>query len=172
MISYKQKLHPINTFIFDIDGVLTNGMVLLHNGEVIRNLNSKDSYAMQHATKMGYKIFIITGGNSEEMKMRLEKLGVTEVVLNSNNKVKAFENLIEKYQISYNTSLYMGDDIPDIRLLEKVHVSACPLDAVPEVKNVVDYISPLNGGSLCVRDVIEQTMKLQGKWMTEEAHEW
>jgi 3-deoxy-D-manno-octulosonate 8-phosphate phosphatase (KDO 8-P phosphatase) len=170
--NYKITLNKIDTFLFDVDGVLTDGSVILHNGEVLRTINSKDSYAIQYASKLGYKIFIITGGNSEEVKMRLENLGITDVQLNSVNKFKVFEQLKEKYSLNENTCCYMGDDIPDYKLMEYVGLAVSPQDAVQEIKSISQYISPFGGGKGCVRDIIEQTLKAQGKWMLPEAHEW
>jgi 3-deoxy-D-manno-octulosonate 8-phosphate phosphatase (KDO 8-P phosphatase) len=170
--NYKITLNKINTFLFDVDGVLTDGSVILHTGEVIRTMSSKDSYAIQYATKLGFKIFIITGGNSEEVKMRLENLGITEVALNAFNKVKVFKKLQEKYNLDEKTCCYMGDDIPDYALMETIGLAVAPQDAVSEIKQISQYISPFGGGKGCVRDIIEQTLKVQGKWMLPEAHEW
>jgi|TARA_R110000737_G_C14612155_1_gene491164 3-deoxy-D-manno-octulosonate 8-phosphate phosphatase (KDO 8-P phosphatase) len=170
--NYKVVLNRINTFLFDVDGVLTDGSVMLYSGEVIRTMSSKDSYALQYATKLGYQIFIITGGNSEEVKMRLENLGITEVVLNSANKVSVFNELQVKYNLDEKTCCYMGDDIPDYALMDLVGLAAAPQDAVPEIKQIAQYVSPFSGGKGCVRDIIEQTLKVQGKWMLPEAHEW
>lgn len=172
MISYKEKLHNISTLIFDMDGVLTDGMVLLYNGEVIRNLNSKDSYVLQYAAKMGYQVFVITGGNSQEVQVKLTGLGLTEVVLNAKNKWEAFQVLADKYGLKMENCLYMGDDIPDMTLLRKIGFSSCPQDAVQEVKATVDYVSPFGGGKGCVRDIVEQVMKVQKKWLTDTAFEW
>jgi 3-deoxy-D-manno-octulosonate 8-phosphate phosphatase (KDO 8-P phosphatase) len=172
MNSYKTILNQINTFIFDIDGVLTDGTVLLYNGEVIRSMNSKDSYALQYASKLGYSIFVITGGDSEEVKWRFEKAGVREVFLSSSNKVKVFHQLTQKHNIDPDRVLYMGDDIPDYELLKLVALPCCPQDSAIEIKQISKYVSPINGGKGCVRDVIEQTLRVQGKWMLPEAHEW
>jgi 3-deoxy-D-manno-octulosonate 8-phosphate phosphatase (KDO 8-P phosphatase) len=172
MKSYKTILPQINTFIFDVDGVLTDGTVLLYSGEVIRSMNSKDSFAIQYAAKLGYRIFIITGGDSQEVKMRLERLGITDVVLSAKNKVDSFKILQEKYSIELENVLYMGDDIPDLHLLEMVALPCCPQDSAIEIKEIAAYVSPILGGKGCVRDVIEQTLRVQGKWMLPEAMEW
>jgi 3-deoxy-D-manno-octulosonate 8-phosphate phosphatase (KDO 8-P phosphatase) len=170
--NYKILLNSINTFLFDVDGVLTDGSVILHSGEVIRTMSSKDSYAIQYAAKLGYQIFVITGGNSEEVKKRLENLGIKEVVLNSANKVEVFNELQVKYILDEKKCMYMGDDIPDYALMKFIGLAAAPQDAVPEIKQISDYVSPFGGGKGCVRDIIEQTLKVQGKWMLPEAHEW
>jgi 3-deoxy-D-manno-octulosonate 8-phosphate phosphatase (KDO 8-P phosphatase) len=171
-MNYKIKLRNITTFAFDVDGVLTNGDVTLYKGEVIRTLNSRDGYALQHAAKEGYRILIITGGSSEEVQRRLLDLGATEVRLKSANKLEVYKDLKAKYGFEDEQVLYMGDDIQDIPVLKTVGVSTCPQDAAVEVKEIVDYHSPYNGGKHCVRDVIEQTLRVQGKWMTNGAYSW
>jgi 3-deoxy-D-manno-octulosonate 8-phosphate phosphatase (KDO 8-P phosphatase) len=171
-MSYKLKLPSINTFIFDVDGVLTDGTVILYKDEVVRTINARDGYALQYASKMGYNIFIITGGDSQAVKDRLINAGAKEVILKASNKVKVYEELKEKYNFKDEEVLYMGDDIPDYNVMRKVGVSTCPQDAAIEIKNISDYQSPLKGGYHCVRDVIEQTLRVQGKWFTDQAHEW
>lgn len=172
MISYKQKLNKVTTFMFDVDGVLTNGDILLINGDVIRTLNSKDGYAIQYATKMGYKIFIVTGGNSIEIKDRLIGLGVNEVHLSSYNKLNVYQDICSRFSLSDEEVLYMGDDIPDYEVMQKAGVAACPQDAAVEIKQLSHYESPFAGGKNCVRDVIEQTLRVQGKWFSDKAFEW
>ena len=172
MISYKLKLNHITTFIFDMDGVLTDGNVLLQSDEFVRSMNSKDCYALQFAAKENYRIFVVTGGTSEVVKSRLLALGVTEVFLGSSSKLKVYEKLKEKYKFHDEEVLYMGDDIPDYPIMQKVGVATCPQDAAVEIKHISHYQSPYNGGHKCVRDVIEQTMRVQGKWFSELAFEW
>lgn len=172
MISYKEKLTKISTFIFDVDGVLTNGDVALINNEVVRTLNSRDGYAIQYAAKLGYKILIITGGNSTPVKDRLLALGATEVCLSASNKLHVYDTLKAQYELSDDEILYMGDDIPDYHVMKKVGVATCPQDAAVEIKKISDYQSPYNGGRYCVRDVIEQTLRVQEKWFKEGAFEW
>lgn len=172
MTSYKEQLNKINTFIFDVDGVLTNGNVMLYNDEVIRTLSSRDAYALQYASKMGYKIFIITGGNSNQVKVRLLELGCHEVILASSTKIDSYNQLKEKYNFSDDQALYMGDDIPDYQVMTTVGLATCPQDAVMEIKSISHYQSPYNGGDKCVRDVIEQTLRVQDKWFKEEAFTW
>lgn len=172
MISYKERLNPITTFIFDVDGVLTDGQVLLYNNEFVRSMNSKDAYALQNAVKHGYKIFVITGGNSEEVKNRLLDLGVTEVHLKSANKLTVYSAIKAAHNLNDEEILYMGDDIPDYPVLEKVGMACCPQDAAVEIKQIAHYQSPFFGGKGCVRDVIEQTMRLHGQWFTTEGFSW
>lgn len=171
-MSYKTKLKKIDTFIFDVDGVLTDGSVYLINDEVGRVLNSRDGYALQYASKMSFNIFVVTGGNSESVKKRLLDLGVTEVILKSKNKIDVYESLKEKYQFKDENVLYMGDDIPDYNVMKEVGVATCPQDAAVEIKEISHYQSPHNGGRHCVRDVIEQTLRVQGKWFGDLSHQW
>lgn len=171
-MSYKEKLAQITTFIFDVDGVLTDGNVFLLKNEIVRVLNSRDGYALQHARKQGYNIFVITGGSSEEVAKRLLDLGVTEVKLKSSNKIKVYEELQQKYEFSDAEVLYMGDDIPDYKVLKRVGLSTCPQNAAVEVKQICDYQSPYDGGKYCVRDVIEQTLRVQKKWFNSDCFEW
>ncbi len=172
MTSYKEKLAHITTFIFDVDGVFTNGEVLMMNGDVFRTLHSKDGYAVQYASKLSYKIYIITGGNSEDVKDRLIGLGASEVFLRSSNKLEVYNKIKEKNKLIDSEILYMGDDIPDYDVIEIAGLGTCPQDACLEIKSISDYISPILGGKGCVRDVIEQVLKVQGKWFLEEAKIW
>jgi 3-deoxy-D-manno-octulosonate 8-phosphate phosphatase (KDO 8-P phosphatase) len=171
-MNYKIKLNEIKVFIFDIDGVLTDGNVLLDNGNYLRSLNSKDSYAIQYAAKMGYLIFMITGGSSKEMKNCLENLGVTCVYLSSRSKLKVYSEVKLKHGFRDDQVLYMGDDIPDIPVLSVVGVSSCPKDAAIDVVMCCSYQSSKDGGKGCVRDVLEQTMRAQGTWLQDGAYEW
>jgi 3-deoxy-D-manno-octulosonate 8-phosphate phosphatase (KDO 8-P phosphatase) len=172
MNSYKHALNHINTFIFDVDGVFTDGKVYLLKGEIIRTLNSKDAYAVQYAAKMGYKIFAITGGNSIEVRDSLLGLGMTRVYLSAHSKMICYEEIKAEFNLTDQEIAYMGDDIPDIPVLKVAGLSACPQDAVIDVKSVVDYQSPFDGGKTCVRDIIEQTLRVQGKWLSDLAYQW
>lgn len=171
-MSYKQKLSEITTFIFDVDGVLTNGNVILFKDEVVRTLNSRDGYAIQHAAKKGFKILVITGGNSIEVKHRLLKLGATEVRLKSSDKLTVYNELKKKYNFLDGEVLYMGDDIPDYPVMKEVGIATCPQDAAVEIKEIAHYHSPYTGGNHCVRDVIEQTLRVQGKWFENDSFQW
>ncbi|MDA9312541.1 HAD-IIIA family hydrolase [Vicingaceae bacterium] len=173
MSNIKAKLRPIAAFILDVDGVLTDGMVItLPDGEQARRMNIKDGYALQHAVKKGYHISIISGGTSESVRKRLNTLGITEVNLACKNKVEVFEKLKEKFGLTKEQILYMGDDIPDYKVMQRVGFAACPNDAAEEIKSISDYISSKKGGEGCVRDLIEQVLKLQGKWFDEDSFEW
>lgn len=172
MISYKERLNHVTTFIFDVDGVLTNGDVIMMHGQFVRTLNSRDAYALQYATKMGYKVMVITGGSSQEVKDHLLGLGIIEVHLSSFNKLNVYNDIKEKHNLKDEEILYMGDDIPDYQVLKIVGVATCPQDAAVEIKSICHYQSPFDGGRHCVRDVIEQTMRVQEKWFTVGSFEW
>ena len=168
MSNFKELLPKINTFIFDIDGVLTNGMVMIMpDGEQLRQMNIKDGYALQYAVKKGYNIAIISGGSSETVRKRLNGLGITDVFLKASNKIEIFDNYVNGKNISKENILYMGDDIPDFPVMLKAGLPCCPQDACPEIKAISKYISHKNGGEGAVRDIIEQVLKVQGKWMTD-----
>ena len=172
-MSYKKKLSQITTFIFDVDGVLTDGSVILESsGEMVRTMHTKDGYALQHAVKKGFHIVIISGGSSVMVKKRLEGLGIEHIYLGKDHKLPVLNEHLQKHNISTNQVLYMGDDIPDLPCLKVVGVSSCPNDASVEVREVCDYISHINGGKGCVRDVLEQTMRIQNKWMDDDAYSW
>lgn len=165
MENFKTKLTRVNTFIFDVDGVLTDGSVtLLPDGEQARTMNIKDGYALQLAVKKGYKVAIISGGKSELVRKRLNGLGITDVYLGINDKIDSYKELIEIYNINPDTILYMGDDMPDYEVMKRVGVATCPNDAAQEIKDICIYISQKPGGKGAVRDVIEQVLKVQGKW--------
>ncbi len=164
-ISYKQILPQITTFIFDVDGVLTNGLVtIMPDGELVRQMNIKDGFALKHAVEAGYRVCVISGGTNEGVRLRLRNLGIKDIYLGAHNKTEQFFELVDMYQINPEHVLYMGDDIPDVPVLEKVGLPCCPNDAVREVKVASKYISDKKGGEGCVRDVIEQTLRVQGKW--------
>lgn len=157
--------HQVTTFVFDIDGVLTDGTVLLlENGLQARQMHVKDGLALQMALKNGYRVVIISGGFSEPVIGRFQKLGVSEVFLDVKDKKAFLENYLREKEIGWNEVLFMGDDLPDVAVLQAVGVATCPLDAVMEVKKVAKYISPLRGGAGCVRDVIEKVLKLNDHW--------
>lgn len=172
MKSYKELLNHVNTFIFDVDGVLTNGDVIIFNDDVIRTLNSRDSYAIQYAVKQGFEVYVITGGNSQDVRNRLLELGVKEVHLRSSNKIDVLQDIVQRNSLDNKNILYMGDDIPDYEVMQSVGVAACPQDAAIEIKRISHYQSPFNGGRHCVRDVIEQTLRVQNKWFTNGAFHW
>ncbi len=163
--NYKEYLNNITTFIFDVDGVLTDGSITITtHGEMLRNMNIKDGYALKTAVDQGYHVCIISGGSNEGVRKRLRGLGITNIHLGVQNKVETLDEFLDIYQINSTQALYMGDDIPDLYVMQKVALPCCPQDAAPEIKAVSKYISHKKGGKGCVRDVIEQVLKVQGKW--------
>lgn len=165
-MSYKVKMNAITTFIFDVDGVLTDSSVhITSTGEMLRTMNIRDGYAMKAAIESGYNVCIISGGSNEGVRVRLRNLGITDIHLAAPDKVETFKEYTELYQIKPEQVLYMGDDIPDYHVMQLVGLPTCPQDSAPEIKEISSYISHRNGGKGAVRDVIEQVMKVQGKWM-------
>ncbi len=172
-MNYKVKLHDIKAFVFDYDGVMTDGMIYTTKDDIImRNGNVKDGYAIQYALKLGYKIAILSGGSGESIERRLKMLGVTDVFIGAKEKLSVYKNYLECNHLTKANVLYMGDDIPDYDIMLNVGVATCPNDAAEEIKQVADYISNKKGGEGCVRDVIEQVLRLQGRWFNEKAKEW
>jgi 3-deoxy-D-manno-octulosonate 8-phosphate phosphatase (KDO 8-P phosphatase) len=160
-----QFFKPITTFVFDVDGVLTDGTVLvMPNGLQARRMHIKDGFALQMAVKQGYAVKIISGGNSPEVADRLQKLGITDISMSVIDKKSLLVNYLKEKGLQAKQVLYMGDDLPDIPALSSVGLACCPADAVPEVKAICHYISSLNGGFACVREVIEKVLKLNGHW--------
>lgn len=163
--SYKEILNDITTFIFDVDGVLTDSSVhVSQNGEMLRIMNIRDGFAMKAAVESGYNVCIISGGSNEGVRIRLKNLGINDIHLSSPDKVKTFKEYTDLYNINPSQVLYMGDDIPDYHVMKLVGLSTCPQDAVAEIKAISKYISHKNGGRGAVREIIEQVMKVQGKW--------
>ena len=162
---YKTRLEQVKAFAFDVDGVFTNGMVLVsENGDLLRSYNAKDGHAIRLAVTSGYPVAVITGGSSATIEKRFHPLGVKDIYLKSFYKLPDFDDFCKRHNLLPHEVLFMGDDIPDIEIMEACGVACCPADAAPEVKAAADYISPLPGGSACVRDVITQVLKVQGHW--------
>jgi 3-deoxy-D-manno-octulosonate 8-phosphate phosphatase (KDO 8-P phosphatase) len=156
---------PITAFVFDMDGVLTDGTVLvLEGGLQARKMHIKDGFAIQMALKKGYKVKVISGGNSPEVMDRLEKLGVKDISMSVLDKKKFLVDFITGKKLKKEQVLYMGDDLPDIPAMGAVGLACCPADAVPEVKEAARYVSPFRGGETCVRDVIEKVLRLNDHW--------
>ena len=165
MKNYKHLLPKIKTFIFDVDGVLTDGKILINSdGELIRSFDTKDGYAMKCALVKGFKIVIITGGRNEAVRERFKELGVIDIYLGAHHKIDAYQDLMDNYDLNPEEILYIGDDIPDIPVMEKVGLGCCPADAASDVKAMADYVSHKKGGEGCVRELIEQVLRVQGKW--------
>lgn len=164
--SYKELMNNINTFVLDVDGVLTDGTIHVSpTGEMLRNMNIRDGYAMKAAIESGYTVCIISGGSNEGVRVRLRNLGITDIYLGVPDKVETFKEFTDIYNINPENVLYMGDDIPDYHVMQLVGLPTCPQNAVQEIKRLSKYISHVDGGKGAVRDVIEQVMKVQGKWM-------
>lgn len=167
MINYDLK--KIKAAVFDVDGVLSSEMITLHpDGYPMRTANIKDGYALQLAVKVGLRVAIITGANTDSIRIRYEGLGIQDLYMGSSIKIKDFDRLIKKYDLHSEEILYMGDDIPDYEVMRSCGLPCCPADAAPEIKEVATYISHRKGGGGCVRDVIEQVLRAQGKWMADE----
>jgi len=163
--SYKEYLKHITTFIFDVDGVLTDGTVTVTTkGEMLRTMNIKDGYAIKTAVDQGFKVCAISGGSNEGVRLRLQGLGVTDIYLGAQNKIEQMNEFLHNYDIKLENVLYMGDDIPDYPTMKLAGLPCCPQDAAPEIKEICSYVSHKNGGKGAVRDVIEQVLKVQGKW--------
>ncbi len=162
---YKEIMNHITTFILDVDGVLTDSSVhVTPTGEMLRIMNIRDGFAMKAAIESGFHVCIISGGHNEGVRIRLKNLGVKDIHLASPDKVATFNEYIAQYNLKPEEVLYMGDDIPDYHVMQLVGLPACPQDSSPEIKAISKYISHKNGGRGAVRDVIEQVMKVQGKW--------
>lgn len=160
---------PITSFIFDVDGVLTDGTVLLlENGIQARRMNIRDGFALQMAVKNGYRVLIVSGGNSPQVVNRLEKLGINDIHMSVNDKKEFVADYLSKNNISKEQVLFMADDLPDLPAMSIVGLPCCPADAITEIKEVVQYISPLKGGDACVRDVVEKVLKLNDHWHYRE----
>jgi 3-deoxy-D-manno-octulosonate 8-phosphate phosphatase (KDO 8-P phosphatase) len=164
-MNYKEIMNHIDTFIFDVDGVLTDGTVHISpSGEMLRQMHIRDGFAMKAAVESGYNVCIISGGSNEGVRIRLRNLGITDIHLGVPDKVETFKDYCQDYSIDAKKVLYMGDDIPDFHVMQLVGLPTCPQDASPEIKAISHYISHKNGGTGAVRDVIEQVMRVQGKW--------
>jgi 3-deoxy-D-manno-octulosonate 8-phosphate phosphatase (KDO 8-P phosphatase) len=163
--NFKEILGRIRGFVFDVDGVLTDGSLhVLEDGVLLRKMNIKDGYALQLAVKKGYYIFVISGSTPVGAQKRLQNLGITEVHIGIKDKLSKLETLLLHYQLPYTQLLYMGDDMPDLEVMQKCAIASCPADAAWQVKKISNYISEKNGGEGCVRDVIEQVLTLNGDW--------
>ena len=162
--NYKECLKEVRCFIFDVDGVLTNGSLIVMPGELYRTMNIRDGFALKEAVKAGYIVVIISGGNSDSVRSRLANLGINDIYLGIENKSGKMNEIISQYNLKKEEILYMGDDLPDFEVMKSAGFPCCPSDAAPEIKELSIYISPVSGGNGCVRDVIEQVMRVNGNW--------
>jgi 3-deoxy-D-manno-octulosonate 8-phosphate phosphatase (KDO 8-P phosphatase) len=173
MNNFKEDLSRVKAFVFDIDGVLSLQTISLNVfGIPNRTVNLHDGYALQLAVKKGYRVGIISGSNSKDYLKRLKMLGITDVYLNSRNKIDHFNNFLNKYGLDKSQVMFMGDDIPDYEVMKTAGIPVCPADADSEIKQTAVYISDRKGGQGCVRDVIEQVLRLHNKWMDSHAFSW
>ena len=162
------QFRKITTIVLDVDGVLTDGTLwLMEDGQMVRRMNIKDGYALQLAVKKGYRVVIISGGQSEAVRERLQKLGIQEVYLKVENKAALLEEYRNRQQLQWEEILFMGDDIPDFSVMQLVGLPCAPADAAPEILQVAAYISQQKGGEGCVRDVLEKILKLKGDWQID-----
>ena len=167
MINYNLK--KIKAIVFDVDGVLSaETITMAATGEPLRTVNIKDGYAIQLAQKMGLRIAILTGGNTSAIRTRYENLGVQDIYMKCSVKITTFEEFLEKYQLSADEVIYVGDDIPDYEVMKRCGCPCCPADACSDIKAISLYVSDRKGGYGCGRDVIEQTLRAQGKWLSSE----
>ena len=164
-MNYLEQFKEVKTFIFDVDGVLTNSQVLVTElGEQLRSMSIKDGFAIKKAVRAGYRVCIITGGSSEVVVKRLEGLEVEDIFWGVSDKIEVFLSYVRSNQLDTSTILYMGDDLPDYQVMRLVGLPTCPADAAQEIIEVSQYISPKNGGEGAVRDVIEKVLKLNNQW--------
>lgn len=166
MANFKEDIAKTRAFIFDVDGVMTDGGISPIEGgtDFIRKYNAKDGYAIAYAVKRGYKVCVISGGFGNLLRARLEKLGVTKIYLGCLNKIEAMEEFFREYNIDPAYTIYMGDDIPDLECMRMVGIPTCPADACSEVVEASRYVSEFCGGCGAVRDIIEQTLRAQDEW--------
>lgn len=167
-MSLLARFRVITTFVFDVDGVLTDGTIwTFDDGQMVRRMNIKDGYALQLAVKKGYRVVVISGGASTAVQIRLEKLGITDVYMQVTDKISILQGYCKTHNIPMAEVLFMGDDIPDFAIMQIAGIACAPSDAVSEIKQVAHYISPHAGGQGCVREVIEKVMKLKGDWSVD-----
>ena len=168
-LMFLEKLKHIKAFVLDVDGVMTNGLLLVtESGEFLRQFNIKDGYALQLAVKQGFKIAVVSGARSKGVEHRLRGLGITDIYLGLDSKTAAYNEFLEQNGLLPEQVLFMGDDIPDLELMKMAGLAVCPADAVEEIKAIAHYISPRNGGESCVRDIVEKVLKIQNLWANSD----
>ena len=166
MGNFKEDIAKTKAFILDVDGVMTDGGIMPIEGgmDFIRKYNAKDGYAIAYAVRRGYKVCVITGGHGNLLRSRMERLGVTKLYLNCMDKIAAMQEFFAEYDVDPATTIYMGDDIPELECMELVGIPVCPADACSEVIEASRYVSEFCGGRGAVRDIIEQTLRAQDEW--------
>lgn len=168
MRNFKEQLNSVKAFAFDVDGVFTDGTIIIHpSGELLRTSNTRDGFAVHRAVKLGFPVAIITGGKSSSVEQRFAELGVSDIYIGVTDKVEALNDFRLKYGLELSEILYMGDDLPDYKAMQIVGFPTCPSDAAPEIIALSVYISTYSGGRGCVRDVIEQVLRLKDLWHPE-----
>ena len=167
-----KRLQNIHTFIFDIDGVLTTGEVFAFEHEMTRVMSIKDGFALQLAVKLGYNVAIISGGTSEGVRKRLNGLGIKDIFLGCSDKLSVYQSYISGQKIGEDGVLYVGDDLPDIEVMKRVGVSACPMDAAWDIRQSVDWLLLAKAGTGCAREVIETALRIQNRWYENGNHYW
>lgn len=173
MENYRTKLKDISTFIFDFDGVLSDGKIYVQpDGDMMRATDVKDGYALQYALRKGYHVAVISGGYSESMRLRYRDFHGMDIYLKVRDKVEAFKEYLKRYNLTPEEVMFVGDDIPDYKVMMMAGLKCCPANAAREIRDMADYVSACDGGRGCVRDVIEQTLKAQGKWFEDDACLW
>lgn len=165
MGNFKEDIARVEAFVFDVDGVFTDGNITpLADGDFLRAYNSKDGYAVSYAIKHGYKVFIITGGRGDILKSRFNYLKVTELHTNVSDKIAVLEDIVSRHALNRDNIIFMGDDIPDLECMRAVGIPVCPADSASEIIDVSRYVSEFDGGKGCVRDIMEQVLRAQGDW--------
>lgn len=165
MGNFKEDIAHVEAFVFDVDGVMTDGGIIpTADGDFIRRYNAKDGYALAYAVKRGYKICVITGGRGKLLERRLQMLGINRYYTDCMDKITTMRNYFAEEGIDPAHVIYMGDDIPDLDCMRRVGVPVCPADACSEVIEASRYVSEYNGGHGAVRDIIEQTLRAQDQW--------
>jgi len=169
-MSVLEKFKSIRTFVFDVDGVMTDGSVqVFETGEQVRRMSTRDGYCLQLAVKKGYRVVVISGGTSEGVRQRLQYLGIKDIFLNVHDKVALLDRYAKDHGLNEQDMLYMGDDIPDYAAMQHVGLACAPSDAAPEIRHIAAYISSFGGGQGCVRDVVEKVLKLNGQWDLDQS---
>jgi 3-deoxy-D-manno-octulosonate 8-phosphate phosphatase (KDO 8-P phosphatase) len=164
-----EQFQDVHTFIFDVDGVMTDsGILVLEDGKLLRKMSIRDGYALKYARQRGYRIAVISGGKSEGVRERLFGLGIDDLYFGTDHKIGAYEEFIELYDLDEAGILFMGDDLPDYEVMRRVGFPTCPADAAPEIRKISQYVSPRNGGEGCVRDIIEKVLRIRGDWVATD----
>lgn len=163
--NFKELIAQVEAFIFDVDGVMTDGKIIpIQGGDFIRCYYAKDGYALAYAVKQGCNVCVISGGFGQNLASRMERLGIKHCYLGCMDKIAALEDFVAKTGVNLDNTIYMGDDIPDLECMQRVGIPTAPADACSEVLEQALYISEYNGGAGAVRDIIEQVLRVQGKW--------